>query len=55
MFLTKISTEWRYFVQYSSYALEFIIVSLYTIGTASSNLKKLFNEKNITTIMTLTL
>ena len=41
-------------VQDSSYALEFVIVSLYTIDTVSSNLKRRFNEKNITTIITLT-
>lgn len=38
-----------------SYALEFNIVSLYTIDTASSNLEKQFNETNMTVIMTLTL
>lgn len=38
-----------------SYALEFNIVSLYTIDTANSNLEKQFNETNMTAIMTLTL
>ena len=42
-------------VQDSSYTLEFVIVSLYTIDTASSYLKRRFNEKNITTIIRLTL
>lgn len=42
-------------VQDSSYALEFNIVSLYTIDIASSNLEKQFNETNMTVIMTLTL
>ena len=38
-----------------SYALEFNIVSLYTIDTAGSNLEKQFNETNMTVIMTSTL
>ncbi|WP_259960115.1 MULTISPECIES: hypothetical protein [Staphylococcus] len=38
-----------------TYALEFNLVSLYTIDTAGSNLEKPFNETDMTAIMMLTL
>ncbi|EES40674.1 hypothetical protein HMPREF0793_1668 [Staphylococcus caprae M23864:W1] len=43
------------YVQDYTYALEFNLVSLYTIDTAGSNLEKPFNETDMTAIMMLTL